>query len=316
MKSLPALALAMALAGAGWAQRSAGELDLLHVQGNVYLLAGAGGNIALQVGSMGVLMVDTGNGASVEKALAAVSKLTDKPIRYIINTQVRADHTGGNEAVAKAGGSSGIRSIRGTPGESLVQEVKILAHDNVLQRMLAPGTGEPEVTYVAQPSDTWIGGRKDLFFNGEAIEILHQPAAITDGDSMVFFRRSDVVVAGDILDMTRYPIIDLAKGGSVQGVLDALNRLLTLTIPAHHEEGGTYVIPGHGRVVDQFDIVEYRDMVTIIRDRIQAMIKKGATLGQIKEARLTRDYDPRFGTVSGATDTFVETVYRSLTARK
>ena len=306
------LTIFVAFALGALAQRNAAELDVLPVQGNVYLIAGAGGNIAVQIGPTGVLLVDTGSAASADQVIAAVRKLSPRPIRYIINTHVHPEHTGGNEAIATTFGSSGIRSIRGTPGESLIQEVQILAHDNVLQRMVAPAPGEAEITYIAQPTDTWIGLRKDLFFNGESIEILHQPAAHTDGDSFVHFRRSDVVVTGDILDLTAYPVIDIARGGHVQGILDGLNRLLDLTIPAHHEEGGTYVIPGQGRIVDQFDIVEYRDMVTIIRDRIQAMVKKNMTLGQIREARPSRDYDPRFG----PSEAFVESIYRSLTQRK
>ena len=295
------LLVAIALCRCAWAQ----DLDVVHVQGSVYMIAGAGGNVAVQIGPSGVLMVDSGSAASTAKLLDAVRKLSGgKPLRYLINTHVHVDQTGGNEAVAKAGGSTGVRGIRGTPGESLTNMVQILAHDNVMQRMVTEAT----LPDLAQPTDTWIGPQKDLFFNGETIAILHQPAAHTDGDSMVHFRRSDVIVAGDIIDMNRYPVIDLARGGNVQGVIEGLNRLLKLAIPEHHEEGGTYIIPGRGRVVDEFDVVEYRDMVTIIRDRIRAMAKKNMTLGQIKEARPTRDYDGRFG----SPDAFVEAVYKSL----
>jgi cyclase len=306
------LAILVAIAGIACAQQNNAELEMLHVQGNVYLLAGAGGNIAVQVGPTGVLLVDSGLAANTVKVLAAVHKLTDKQIRYLVNTHVHPDHTGGNETIAKSSGSSGIRSIRGTPGESLTQEVKILAHDNVLQRMVAPGPGEKEIDYIAQPTETWVGTQKDLFFNGESIAMMHQPAAHTDGDSIIYFRKSDVIVAGDLFVTTAYPRIDLTKGGNIQGLIDGLNHILDLAIPAHHEEGGTFIISGHGRVADQFDITEYRDMVTIIRDRIQAMIKRGATLEQVKTARLTRDYDPRYG----SPDVFVESIYKSLTSKK
>jgi len=254
--------------------------------------------------------VDTGTTALSEKVLAAVRKLSDKPLRYIINTDLHPEHTGGNEALARFGGAEDERNIRNTPGDLEGQIVKILAHDNVLQRMVNPQPGQPEVPFISQPGDTYFGGNKDLFFNGESVQLLHQPAAHTDGDTMVYFRRSDVISAGDIYVTDSYPAVDLANGGSLQGVIDGLNRLLDLAIPEHHEEGGTYIIPGRGRISDEFDVLEYRDMVTIIRDRIQDMIRKGMTLAQVKAARPTRDYDPQYGANA---DAFVEAAYKSLT---
>jgi len=160
----------------------------------------------------------------------------------------------------------------------------------------------------------FVGREKEFFFNGEPVFMYHVPAAHTDGDSIVFFRRSDVIATGDVYRTDSYPVVDLEKGGTVQGVIDALNLVLDLAVPAHHEEGGTFIVPGHGRISDEFDVLEYRDMVTIIRDRIQAMISKGMTLDQVKAARPTRDYDPRYGAATGAwtTDKFIEAVYRSL----
>jgi glyoxylase-like metal-dependent hydrolase (beta-lactamase superfamily II) len=160
-----------------------------------------------------------------------------------------------------------------------------------------------------------------MFLNGEGIEALHLPDAHTDGDSMVFFRRSDVVVAGNILDMRRFPVIDLARGGSVQGEIDALSRIVDLAIPSVPivtREGGTLVIPGNGRVCDQFDVVEYRDMVVIIRDRIRALIKEGKTLEQVKAAAPASGFIRRYGSNSGpwTTDMFVEAVYKSLVKEK
>jgi cyclase len=144
--------------------------------------------------------------------------------------------------------------------------------------------------------------------------VLHQPAAHTDGDSIVFFRKSDVVVAGDVFVTTTFPLINLAQGGSFNGIIDALNRIIDLTVPRDKQEGGTYVIPGHGRITDEADVVDYRDMVTIIRDRFQNAIKKGMTLEQVKAARLVRDYEGRYGATTGfwTTDAFVEAAYRSL----
>jgi glyoxylase-like metal-dependent hydrolase (beta-lactamase superfamily II) len=293
---------------------SAQDIEVLPVQGNVYMLAGAGGNITLQVGKSGVLMVDTASAPMSGKVLAAIAKLSEKPLRYIVNTAVDADHTGGNESLAKVFGSATEVSVVNTPGGSATQTVAILAHQKVLDRMSAPDGARAPWPTTAWPTDTFLGEEKELYFNGEGIQILHQPVAHTDGDSIVYFRRSDVISAGDIFVTTGYPVIDLAKGGSLQGVIAGLNRILDLAIPAHHEEGGTYVIPGHGRICDEFDVLEYRDMITIIRDRIQAMIKKGMTLEQVKAARPSRDYDPQYGATSGAwtTDMFVEAAYKSL----
>jgi cyclase len=185
--------------------------------------------------------------------------------------------------------------------------VKILAHDNVAGRM-------SHLPASAAPSETFIGREKEFYFNGEPVFMYHVPAAHTDGDSIVFFRQSDVIATGDIFRTDSYPVIDRQRGGSVQGVIDGLNLVLDLAVPAHHEEGGTYVVPGHGRISDEFDVLEYRDMVTIVRDRVQSLIKKGKTLEEVKAARPTLDYDSRYGATTGnwTTDMFVEAVYRSL----
>jgi hypothetical protein len=164
------------------------------------------------------------------------------------------------------------------------------------------------------PPDTYLEKRRRKYHNGELVEIFHEPHAVTDGDSIVQFRRSDVIATGDIYDTTRYPVIDLASGGSVQGEIDALNNILEKTGYEHDEDGGTMIIPGRGRISDEYDVSEYRDMITIIRDRVQVMLDAGATVGQVKAARLTADYDTRFGATSGpwTTDMFVEAVYDSL----
>jgi glyoxylase-like metal-dependent hydrolase (beta-lactamase superfamily II) len=278
------------------------EISTFHVQGNVYLLVGAGGNIAVQTGEEGVLVVDTGLAQNADKALAAIKKLSDKPIRWIINTHFHPDHTGGNEALAKAGAKT-----NGGPAE-------IIAHENVLNRMSAPaGKASPTPT-AAWPTDTYFPEEKDIFFNGEAVMLYHDHAAHTDGDSIVFFRRSDVVVAGDVFVTTSYPFIDQANGGSIQGEINALNRILDIAVPAHEQEGGTYVISGHGRVCDEADVLEYRDMVTIIRDRIQDMVKRGMTIDQVKAAKPTLDYDRHYGSDTGFATTagFIEAVYKDL----
>ena len=190
---------------------------------------------------------------------------------------------------------------------------QIIAHDNVLKRMSARNT-QPPIPAAAWPTSTFIGDDKKLFFNGEGIHIIHQPAAHTDGDSIVFFRRSDVISTGDIFTTTNYPVIDLAAGGTINGTIDGLNRIVDLIIPVYGQEGGTLVIPGHGRLSDMGDVVNYREMATIVRDRVQDMVNKGRTLDQVKAARPTRDYDPVYGSTSGfwTTEMFVDAVFKTL----
>jgi glyoxylase-like metal-dependent hydrolase (beta-lactamase superfamily II) len=288
-----------------------GEIEVLPVQGNVYLIAGGGSNVTVQVGPSGSIMVDSKSGPLTEKVLSEIKKIarSSKPVRYLLNTSADADHIGGNEAVGKALGSANTWTIINTPGGSQTA-VKVLAHDNVASRM-------SHLPAAATPSETFVGREREFYFNGEPVFMYHVPAAHSDGDSIVYFRRSDVVATGDIYRTDSYPVIDLEKGGNVQGIIDGLNLVLDLAVPEHHEEGGTFVVPGHGRISDEFDVLEYRDMVTIIRDRVQAMIQKGTSLEQVKAARPTLDYDSRYGATTGnwTTDMFVEAVYKSLTPR-
>jgi len=307
-------------AGLASAQQQS-DIRVLHVQGNVYMLVGAVGNIAVQVGQDGVLMVDTGAAQATDQVMAAVVQLakpvTNRPLRFIINTHFHADHTGGNEKARAAGATITGGNVAGNISDA-TEGAAVFAHANVMRRMSAPTGSQSPTPPGAWPTDTYFGDEKDLFFNGEAIQLFHPKPAHTDGDSIVFFRRSDVVSTGDIFTTTNYPIIDLQSGGSINGVIDALNFILDITVPADKQEGGTMVIPGHGRLCDEADVVEYRDMVTIIRDRIQDMFKKGMTLEQVKAAKPTRDYDPLYGSTAGAwtTDMFVEAVYKSLSAKK
>ena len=248
---------------------------------------------------MGVLIVDTGLAQTADKVIAAIHKLApDKPLQYIINTHVHPDHTGGNVKLRAAGVTITGANVTGDIADAS-KGAAIIAHQAVLDRMSAQSGNQPAVPADAWPTDTFLGDRKTLLFNDEPVEILHEKAAHTDGDSIVFFRHSDVISTGDIFVTTGYPFIDIARGGSIQGEIDALNNLLDLAISKHDEEGGTYIIPGHGRLCDRWELIEYRDMVTIIRDRIQAMIKKGMTLDQIKAARPTMDYDARYGADKG-----------------
>jgi glyoxylase-like metal-dependent hydrolase (beta-lactamase superfamily II) len=235
-------------------------------------------------------------------------------VRWILNTGADADHVGGNEAVSNAFGASRKVVLTNTPFSTAVNTVEIVASDPVLNRMSAKEGSRPAYAAEAWPTETFQGERDEVFFNGEAVEMIHTPAANSDGDSIVFLRRSDVIATGDLFDTDHYPRIDLAHGGTLQGIIDGLNRVIDLAIPAYSAEGGTMIVPGHGRICDKIDVVEYRDMLTIIRDRIRALTKKGMTLDQVKAARPTMDYDPLFGDTSGSwtTDMFVEASYRSL----
>ena len=293
------------------------DIQTLKVQGNVYLLTGGGGNVVVQIGDQGVLVVDTGLAQTADKVLAAIRKLSDKPIQYILNTNLRADHTGGNDTLRKAGATYTGANVTGNIKDAAIG-AQVFAQDNVLQRMSAPTGQQASAPFGDWPTETYVSGRKQMFFNGEPVEMVYQPVATTDGDSLVVFRRSDVIVAGDIFMTTTYPFLDLDQGGSIQGEIDALNNILEMAVTDHQDEGGTYIIPGHGRVCDKPELLEFRDMVTIIRDRVQASIKKGMTLQQVKAAGLTKDYDARYSakTGFGTKDMFVEAVYKSLTQKK
>ena len=306
-----------------WAPRSSravdpdphdGEIHVLHVQGNLYMLVGDGANIAVQVGDQAPLVVDTGAGKLSDKVIEAIKKLSNNPIQFIVNTSFHPDHVGGNVQLHKAGyDPSLVGSFFSTTFSDAGQGATMIGQINV-QTRLSKEKGPNAIPAEGWPSDTFLQDRRRKFHNGEAVEIFHLPNAITDGDSIVHFRHSDVIVTGDIFSTTSYPFIDVKTGGSVQGELAALNFILDRTVYAHDEEGGTLVIPGHGRLCDEWEVTEYRDMIAIIRDRVQDMIKKGATLEQVKAARLTADYDDRFGATSGpwTTDMFVEAVYTSL----
>ena len=302
-----------ALVSAGAAAQEA--LEVLPVQGQVYLLAGPGGNTTLQVGDEAVVVVDTQTAAVSGQVLDAIARLSAKPIRHIILTSGDPDHTGGNQAIAEAG--TYVRLIDSFDPRGSDTNASIMAHVNVLAAMSVPAEGAEEIPAEAWPSDTYYTNDWALFVNDEAIRMLHVPAAHTDGDTMVFFRRSDVISTGDIFNTDRYPEFDPERGGGIAGIIEGLNLVLDLAIPGENQEGGTVVIPGHGRLADETDVANYRDMVTIVRDRVQALVDDGKTLAEAQAARPSRDYDGIYavGSPGWSGDEFVAAIYRDLKAQ-
>ena len=290
------------------------EVEVLKVQGQVYLIAGAGGNIAAQVGDESVLLVDTGYPQMAPKVLAAVRKLSSKPLRTIINTTLMDSHTGANGLLVKEGRliDNVGPGVGQRPNEAdLIGSARLTA--------LMTDIGRDKISVDRWPPSTYPGKQKDMFSNDEAVVILAVPNAVTAGDSMVWFRRSDVIATGEIMNMASFPFIDVANGGTINGILDGLNALLEIMVPKHNQEGGTMVIPGYGRIGDEHDVLEYRDMLTIIRDRVQNAIKKGQTLQQIKALKpsLTYEYEPRFNRDPAWTaEMFVEAIHKNLSVAK
>ncbi len=290
------------------AAAATGALETIQIRSNVYVIFANGSNVTAHVGDDGVILVDSGPAATADTVVQAIKAITPQPIRLILNTSADPDHVGGNEKVAAAGVQLNPDSFADAP------QATILAHENVMLRM---SSGEPPADAGALPTETFTARHRSMYLNDDAVQVLRQVGAVSDGDSIVHFRRADVIAVGDILDLRRFPRIDPARGGSIQGELDALNRLLELTVPAMPlvlKPGRTLLVPGHGPVADYAELVEYRDMVTTIKDIIEDQIKKGMTLQQVKAANPTAGYRKRWGAESGpwTTDMFIEAVYNGL----
>ena len=294
------------------------EIHVLPIRDHLYMLVGDGGNIAVQTGDEGAFVVDSGEGKFSDQVIAAIRKLSDRPIQFLANTSMHAAHVGGNSKLGAAGSDPSLPGSffdLQSPGRATglladpAHHATLIAHNNVAIRLEAEKTPTDAI-----PADTYLKERRRKFHNGELIELFYEPNAVTDGDSIVHFRRADVIATGDIFNTTQYPFIDLQNGGSVQGEIKALNDILSRTGYEHDENGGTYIVPGHGYLCDEHEVTEYRDMVVIVRDRVQAMIRAGATLERVQAARVTADYDTRYGANEGAwtTGKFIEAVYRSL----
>ena len=289
------------------------QLDIQQVSGNVYMMVGAGGNTTVFTGAEGVMIVDTQFAPMSGKIIDAVKKLTDLPIRWVVNTHMHGDHIGGNEAIAKAGRTRAGGNVVGDIGAAATASARIIAHENALTRLVK---AEPPLPSAALPTDVFFNARKDMLFNGDAVQMFHQPAAHTDGDLLVHFRRADVLATGDLFTTVMYPFIDEANGGTIDGYIKALNNIIAITVPSNVNEGGTMVIPGHGRLSDEQDVIEYRDMVTIVRDRIKEYVQRGMSLEQVRARKPTLDFDPRYETPGGFWNAsmFIEVIYKQMLA--
>ncbi len=303
---------------------ASGDLDVIQLRPNVYMIAGAGANITVHLGPTGVILVDSGTAEMADKTLAAIGRLTKERIRFILNTASDPAHTGGNDKLSAAGLSvmpTGGAGVATKDAQSNNGRASIFAQDNVMVHLSSPDEKTPAAPMGSWPTDTYTGAAMSLYLNDDGVQMIHQPAAHSDGDSIVFFRRADVIATGEIFDLSRFPFIDIENGGTIQGELAALNRLMELAIPAvpfPWMEGRTLLVPAHGQVADQSDLAEYRDMVTMVRDRIAASIKEGMTLEQVKKSNPLQGYRQQYGADAGpwTTDKIVSTIYENLKGQK
>jgi glyoxylase-like metal-dependent hydrolase (beta-lactamase superfamily II) len=301
----------------GWEQyEPKNNLHCMHVRGNVYMLVGGGSNITVQVGQRFVIVVDTGLPKYTDELIATIRRLTKLPVLFIVNTSSDLDHIGGNTKLSREGWALPNAAL----GQNMEEEkdpsrlkmptgAPIVVSDNTMNT-----TSDP----TGKMSAIAFGKEGFKLYSKEPVFFFNMPKAHIDGDTLVLFRTSDVISAGDVFSTVGYPVIDQARGGSIDGELDAVNSLIELMVPREYEEGGTYVIPGHGRLSDRNDVVNYRDMLTIIRDRVRDMVKNGMTLEQVKAAKPTLDYDGRYGSDSGpwTTSMFIEAIYRDMANEK
>ena len=322
------------------------EVYVLPVRENVFMISGAGGNITASVGVDGVLLVDSGLAQMSDRVIAAIERIQDamhiqgrlmmepvkiggsetesrmpyhpsmsldlplRPLRHIVNTHAHADHVGGNAVLASLGTTYTSGNVAGSIADA-AEGARVMAHENVLTRMLLA-----ERSFESLPTLTYFTDdfKFRTYFNGEGIRLFHMPNAHTDGDTVVYFHGSDMISAGCVFSMTTFPVIDVEAGGHINGIIDALNFIIDLSIPEFRTEGGTLIVPGHGRLADSADVTYYRDMLTVIRDRIQHMIDVGMSLAEVRNARPTFGYNGRWGVEEGrwTTEMFVEAVYRNL----
>ena len=302
-----------------------GQIHPLHAQGQIWLMAGEPGqsNVAVQVGTQGVLVVDTGTQPMAGKLLEQIQQLArqhggdQRAIRYVVDTDGLPDHIGGNQVI-REGGSTVVAGNVQFDNPGLTPGATVMANQNMLMRLVAENAaGKPDSAQGLWPTDTQDFDLYNTYFDGEAVQLVHPHMANTDGNLMVTFRRSDVIAAGDVVDMVTYPIIDVARGGTIDGELVALNKVIEMAVSADKQEGGTLVIPGHGRMCDQSDVVHYKNTITIIRNRVQYYKNQGKSVQQVLAAKPSGDFDQRWGANSGpwTTRQFIEAVYETLPAK-
>jgi len=268
-----------------------GPLTVTPVQGNVYMISGAGPNLTVQIGRFGPVVVDTPDPSLVPQWLAEIRKLSPHSIRTLLHTTGTPDHFSGDVALLAA---------------SHVSEAML--DNNLYNRLLGAATGpspfpESTVTYSVPEVDS---------YNSEAIVIYQVPAAITDSDSIVFFRKSDAISTGAIYTPGQYPLIDIQRGGSIEGLIEAVYKVLEIAVPENLGDGGTVIIPGRGRLAEESDLGEYRNMLVIVKERVRNLRNKGMTLEQIKASQPSLDYDTEYHATRPEADRFVESIYRTL----
>jgi len=291
-------------------------IEIVHVQKNIYMLVGGGANVTVQIGDEGVLLVDSGSQGQTDKILAAIRHLTRKPLRYLINTSADRDHTEGNALIVTAAGGL-ARAFAAAEGRPQSVGIHTLSSENAANHMRASSPNRPPLDSAAIPVSTFFTGENDFYANGEPIVLLQAAHAHTDGDVLVFFRGSDVISTGDFFRTDGYPVIDRARGGTYQGVLDALNAVIDLAVPERNSMGGTRIIPGHGFIGNEIEVLEYRDMLTVIRDRVRKMVNERMTLEQVKAAHPTLDYDGFWGRRAEMTGAkLIEILYAELSKKK
>lgn len=271
------------------------EIRTTRLAENVYMLAGAGGNLGVSVGEDAVFVIDDQYAPLSERITAAIAAISPKPVKFILNTHWHPDHTGGNESFAKAG-------------------AVIFAHENVRKRLTAeqfvsainlrappaPRAALPVVTFAAETT---------FHLNGEEMRAIHMPRAHTDGDVVVHFLRSDVVHMGDIYWSGMYPFIDAETGGSVEGVIAAVDKVLSVV------SDKTRIIPGHGALSNKAELKAYRDMLAAVSTRVRDLVRQGRTAEEIAAANVTADFDERWNKGGMKGPKFVDLLVRDMIRR-
>jgi glyoxylase-like metal-dependent hydrolase (beta-lactamase superfamily II) len=268
---------------------SAVQIKTTKVADNFYTLEGSGGMMGVLVGPDGVFIVDAQFAPLTDKLVAAIKQISDGRMRFLVNTHVHGDHTGGDENFAKLG-------------------VTILARDELRARLAVPGRGGPPAA-AALPILTYKD-RVTFHMNGEDIQLIPVPAAHTDGDTMIYFPKADVIMTGDFYRSIQYPNIDRANGGSLQGMLNGLAQVVSLAGP------NTKIIPGHGPTVTKTAVSAHRDLLAAVRDRVAKLVAQGQTQEQVVAAKLLADYEGKVDQPGTTGDRFIGQLYGELKGTK